>query len=158
MSTYREWSWMRWALLAAGVSLAFYLPYRYAVRPPVTPGLYSFLFPLSAVLAAAGVALAWRPGIVLRLPYAIRAAIGAVALLWFVAGMVCVPSLGLKIVASPIAGLFATFQMVVQHVFLSAAVGAFALRPHETFERLGLAAPSARTGGESTEAGSRARV
>lgn len=158
MHSYCEWRWVRWALFAAGLSLAFYLPYRYAVRPPVTPGLYTFLFPLSAVVAACGILLAFRPALVFRLPYAVRAGIGAVALLWFVAGMVCVPALGLKILVSPMAGSLAALQMLVQHVFLSVVAGAFALKPRETFQWFGLTLPMIRLEDENGSARSRARV
>ena len=51
----------RIALFAAAASLAAYIPYKYATQLHAIQGLYAFLFPLSAILAAAGIALAVRP-------------------------------------------------------------------------------------------------
>lgn len=137
----RTWGFFRWALFAAGLSLALYLPYRYATNPPTMPGLYAFLFPLSSILAGAGMVLALRPGFSSLLNTFVRAGIAAVAVLWLVAGMACIPSLGFKILSAPAAGLLATFQMFVQHVFLPGFVGAFALKPLDTCAWFGLTAP-----------------
>ena len=136
----RAWGFFRWALFAAGLSLALYLPFRYATNPPAIPSLYAFLLPLSSILAGGGIVLALRPGFSSQLHTFVRAGIAAVAVLWLVAGMVCIPSLGLRILSAPVVGLLATFQMLAQHVFLSLSVGAFALKPLETCAWFGLAA------------------
>ena len=52
----------RVALFAAALSLAAYIPYKYATQLHAITGLYAFLFPLASVLAAAGMLLAMKPG------------------------------------------------------------------------------------------------
>lgn len=134
----RAWGVFRWLLFGAALTLALYLPYRYAVRPPALPSLYAFLLPLTAILAVMGMALALKPTLSFRIPIGARAGIAAVAVLWFAAGIVCIPALGARIVSAPAIGLLATFQMVMQHLFLATVVAVFAVKPDQTCVWIGL--------------------
>lgn len=142
----RAWRFLSWTLFAAALSLAFYLPYRYAVRPPTMPSLYAFLLPLSAILVIVGITLALRPAFAFRMPVMVRAGIAAVAVLWFAAGMVCIPALVTKIVAAPAIGFLATLQMFMQHLFLSTVVGTFVAKPDQACVWFGLSAAATRLG------------
>ena len=51
----------RAALFAAAASLAAYIAYKFATQLHAIDGLYAFLFPLSSLLAAAGIILAVKP-------------------------------------------------------------------------------------------------
>ena len=126
---------IRVALFAAAASLAGYIVYKYSTQLHATQGFYGFLFPLSSVLAATGMLVAWRPRKACDCSAGVRAGMGLLAGLWLIAGLACVPSLAAAVANDPVAGLFATFHMFVQHVFLSVAVIAFAWapRPMATF-------------------------
>lgn len=118
------------ALLAAAVSLLGYIPYKYLTHPHAIKGLYAFLFPLSSVVAVAAIAFALFPQRMLQLPLSVRAGIGSIATVWIITGLLCVPTLAAQTLTAPAAGLFATFHMIVQHVFLSLSVVALVLAPH----------------------------
>lgn len=135
----------RIALFAAAASLAAYIPYKYATQLHAISGLYAFLFPLSSILAACGIVLALRPGSACACSPSARAGVGVLAGLWLVTGALCVPSLMELVARSPAGGLFATFHMLVQHVFLSLSMIAFAFAPQAMTRRLGAAA-SVRAG------------
>jgi hypothetical protein len=131
---------LRVAAGAAALSLFVYVPYRYAARPPEFGGFlgstYALLFPLSLVLAAAALRVAWRPGGLARLGSkresgsgAWRWAIGLYGGSWLAMGLMCVPSLTALADVSPIQGLFATVHMTAQHVFLGFGAVAAAVRP-----------------------------
>ena len=130
----------RIALFAAAASLVGYIGYKYATQLHATQGLYGFLFPLSGVLAAAGVILAWRPRKACDCSVGVRAGIGLLAGLWLIAGVACVPALVVAVTKNPASGLFATFQMLAQHVFLSLSVLAFALAPRTMAGTFGVTA------------------
>jgi hypothetical protein len=119
----------RIALFAAAASLAAYIPYKYATQFHAMQGFYAFMFPFSAVLALTGMTLAVKPGAGRSLGVSARAALGSVAVLWLVTGLLCAPSLVAKFPISVLTGSFAVFHMTVQHIFLSAAVFAFAFAP-----------------------------
>lgn len=135
------WTIFRIALFAAAVSLAAYIPYKYATQLHAIRGLYAFLFPLSSVLAVAGIVLALRPRTACDCSTGVRAGVGALAGLWMVTGGLCVPSLMELIANSPAGGLFAIFHMLAQHVFLSLSILAFAVAPQAMARRLGVPAP-----------------
>ena len=152
MSTYQvvgsrkrshAWLTFRIVMLAAAVSLGIYIPYKYATQLHAIDGLYAVLFPLSSVLTIAGIALGVRPGLAFRLPRPGRAAVGAVAAGWLATGVLCVPSLTETTLQTPVAGLFASFHMLVQHVVLSLGVAALVLAPRTTYARFGMAPPAA---------------
>ena len=128
----------RVALFAAAASLVGYIGYKYATQLHAAQGFYGFLFPLSGVLAAAGILLAWQPRKACDCSVGVRAGIGLLAGLWMVAGLACAPALAEAVAKNPAGGLFATFQMFAQHVFLSSAVLAFALAPRTMARTLGM--------------------
>lgn len=125
---------------ATALSLFVYVPYRYVVRPPefvdFLGSAYALLFPLSLLLAAAALRVAWRPEVLSRLDSgraarsgARRWAIGVYGGLWVAMGLMCVPSLTALAEVSPIQGLFSTVHMTAQHVFLGFGAVAAAARP-----------------------------
>src|SRR5262249_28652880 len=124
-----RWSVFRIALAAAAVSQLIYIPYRYATLPPTIDGPSGILSPFSTVLAGLGIALALGPERSVRMPALARLGVGCLAGAWLLVGLVCVPSLVASVLQSPGRGLFATFQMLAQHVFLSTAVTALTCAP-----------------------------
>lgn len=132
------WTTFRVLLMLAAASLAGYIPYKYATQLHAIDGIYAFLFPLSGVLAMAGMALAARPELAFRIPLVGRAAIGALAAGWMATGMLCVKSLTTQVLVSPGAGLFASFHMATQHIFLSLAVAAIVLAPSAVWAQFGV--------------------
>lgn len=132
------WITFRLLLMLAGVSLAAYIPYKYATQLHATEGLYAFLFPFSSLLAMTGMALAIRPELAFRIPLFGRPVIAALAAGWMATGMSCVKALAIQVLASPGPGLFASFQMVAQHIFLSLAVAAIVLVPSAVFAQFGI--------------------
>ena len=148
------WVIFRIALFAAAVSLAAYIPYKYATQLHTVTGMYAFLFPLSGVLAVAGIVLALRPRTACDCSPVTRAGVGVLAGAWMVTGVLCVSSLLEMIASSPAGGLFATFHMLAQHVFLSLSILAFALIPQKMAGKLG--APA--SGGVTSEADQRGKL
>lgn len=126
----------RIALFSSALSLAAYIPYKYLTQLHAIEGLYAFLFPLSAALAAGGMLFAARPQAACECAAPVRAGLGAVALLWLATGLLCMPTLVHATMNAPVGGLFATFHMLVQHVFLSLALLVFAVAPRSIVERL----------------------
>ena len=117
------------ALLVSAVSLLVYIPYKYVTHLHALKGLYAFVFPLSPVVAVAGIALALFPQRVLKLPSFVRAGIISIATVWMITGLLCVPTLVGQTLLAPASGLFATFQMIAQHIFLSLSVVVLVLAP-----------------------------
>lgn len=150
----RSWTVYRWVMFAAAASLAAYIPYKYATKLHAIEGLYAFLFPLSSVLAIAGIVLAIRPGLVFRVPLLPRAVVGAVAVGWMATGMLCAKSLTLGVIENPGPGTFAVFHMLVQHVVLSVQVAALALAPRALYQQLGVEPPAGADASEAAEAAS----
>lgn len=143
------------------LSLLFYVPYRYAVRPPEFGGVfgtgYALLFPLSAVLAVATLAAAWKPDLLRGLDGAgsgsRRAALGLYGGSWVLMGLMCLPTLTALAAVSPVEGLFATIHMTAQHVLLGFGAVAVAVDPSTAagiFE--GLTLSDARARGSGTPA------
>lgn len=116
-------------LFGAAASLAVYIPFKYATQLHAVTGLYAFLFPLSGLLAAAGIVLSLRPRAACALNLSMRFGLGSVAVLWSATGALCLPSLAASVARAPAAGLLATFHMTAQHLFLSLTVLAFAIAP-----------------------------
>jgi len=73
---------LRVALFAVAASLALYIPYKYVTHLHAIEGLYAFLFPLSGVLALAGIVLAVKPQTGCGCSEPMRAGVGVVAGLW----------------------------------------------------------------------------
>ena len=143
-----RWTLFRIGLFAAAASLAGYIPYKYMTQLHTAQGLYGFMFPLSAVLAAAGIWLALRPRKACDCSVGVRAGVGLLAGLWLVTGVICVPALAEAVAKNPAGGLFATFQMFAQHILLSLAILAFAIAPRTMAEKLSGTA-TMRTGPEA---------
>ena len=145
-ATERSFVWLsRAALFGAGASLAAYIVYKYATQLHATSGLYAFLFPLSALLAAAGMIVAVKPEKACDCGATMRTGVGALAGLWLVTGMLCVGSLTQSVIEHPLRGSLATLQMLAQHVFLSLALIAFAWAPRRMAKAFGAGpAPSSR--------------
>ena len=123
------WRFFRFLVLAAAASLAVYIPFKYATQLHAIDGIYAFLFPLSSLVALAGLALAWKPALGLRIPLWLRAGTSVIAVGWIATGVLCIPSLTRTTMAAPLAGLFATFHMTAQHIFLSLSVTLLLLAP-----------------------------
>jgi len=119
----------RAALFAAAASLALYIPYKYATQLHAVNGLYAFLFPLSSLLALAGMVLAVRPAKACDCSATLRSGLAALSLLWLATGAMCAGTLTRAVLDDPLHGSIATLHMLLQHVFLSAALLAFASRP-----------------------------
>lgn len=135
MSQDKTYSWriFRFLVLAAAASLAVYIPFKYATQLHAIEGIYAFLFPLSSLVALAGIGLAWKPETAFRAPLWIRAAVSVVAVGWIATGVLCIPSLTRTTMAAPLAGFIATFHMTAQHVFLSLSVTFMLLVPHTVY-------------------------
>ena len=143
----------RMALFAAAAWLAVYIPFKYATQLHAIDGLYGVAFPLSSLLAVAGMIFAWKPKAACDCGAPVRAGVGAIATLWLVTGMLCVKSLADGIVENPFRGTFATFQMVAQHVFLSLTLLAFAFIPMRMARALGMASLAPQTTSDAIPAG-----
>ena len=134
----RGWTTFRIALFAAAAWLVFYIIYRYTTQLHTINGYYAFVFPLSTFVAIAGMYLAIKPKSACDCGGGLRTGIGTIAGAWMVVGLICVPSLTQHIINSPASGLFASFQMLAQHVFLSLSVIAFAAFPKRMLALFGL--------------------
>ena len=128
----------RIALFGAAVSLAAYVPYKYATQLHAVDGLYGFMFPLSALLAAAGLIFAVKPGKACDCGTTLRSGLAVLSGLWMTTGLMCVGALAQSIQQHPLGGSTATFQMLAQHVFLSLALIAFAWAPLPMARALGV--------------------
>jgi hypothetical protein len=132
----------RAALFAAAASLAGYIPYKYTTQLHAISGLYAFLFPLSSLLAVAGIVFAVKPQKACDCGPATRGGIGALSILWLATGVMCAGMLTEAVIENPLHGSIATFHMIAQHVFLSASILAFAVAPDWMATRL--AVPAAK--------------
>ncbi len=119
----------RAALFAAAASLAAYIPYKYATQLLAITGFYAFLFPLSSLLAVAGMIFAVKPTKACDCGTTMRSGIAALSVLWLATGVMCVGTLTDAVIKDPLHGSIATFHMLAQHVFLSASLIAFAWLP-----------------------------
>ena len=137
-TSYKGWTIFRIALFVAAASLVFYLIFKYTTQLHTISGYYTFMLPLSSFVAIAGMYIATKPKSACDCGGGLRIGIGAIAGGWLVVGLACVPSLAQHIVNSPVSGLFATFQMLVQHVFLALSVIAFATYPKRMLVIFGL--------------------
>ena len=135
----RRWRLIRWALLLAGLSLALYMPWKAVTSFDKLQDIYGPWFLQGAVVAVTGLFFTLKPGFAARLPLLLRAAVAISALLWMRTGLACTPHLIKTIQASLGPGLFASFHMFVQHIFLAAGVVAFAVAPRALAARMGFA-------------------
>ena len=120
---------VRVSLFVAAASLAVYIPYKYATQLHAVQGFYAFLFPLSALLAVAGMIVAVKPASACDCGTTLRTGVGALSVLWLATGVMCVGSLTEAVIEHPLHGSIASFHMLAQHVFLSIMLIAVALNP-----------------------------
>lgn len=140
----------RAALFLAAASLAAYIPYKYATTLHAYTGPYAFLFPLSGVLAIAGMWLAVKPQTACDCSVPMRGGIGALSVLWMATGVQCVKMLAAGVMDDPLQGSIAAIHMVAQHVFLSLSLLAFAFFPQRMTRLLGVDTQAQR-GGQRTQ-------
>ena len=151
----------RVALFAAAASLAIYIPIKYATNLHAMQGLYGFLFPLSGILALAGMVLAIKPRVSCscgdmdaQISVPMRAGVAAIAVLWLANGILCVPTLAAIYQHSFWGAAFAAVHLTAQHIFLSLSVIAFTLAPYWMTRKLGLMADTASARSASTKSAS----
>lgn len=130
----RGWHALRALLFVAGLTLVGYIDYRYSFfQPPDHGTVYGVIFPLSALLALAGMVLAFRPYALARVPgqagLALRSGITAYGGVWMATGMMCASSLARGAVKAPLGGSVDLLHMLLQHVFLPLGVVALAWAP-----------------------------
>jgi hypothetical protein len=136
VSAYGAVGWLafRVLLFVAGLSLVGYIAYRYSFyRPPDHGTVYGIIFPLSFVLAVAGMTLAFLPYALARLRgqagNALRGGLSVYGGVWMATGLLCASSLAQGAVAAPLGGSVDMLHMLFQHVFLPASVVALAWAP-----------------------------
>ena len=127
----------RIVLFAAGATLAAYIPFKYVTQLHAVTGIYAFLFPLSSLLALAGMVLAIRPQTGCDCSTIVRTGAGGLAILWLATGLLCIPSLAETMLESPAGGAIASGHMLLQHIFLSLSILAFAVMPRMMADKLG---------------------
>lgn len=128
----------RGTLMVAAVTLAIYIPYKYATQLHAVTGLYAFLFPMSGLLALAGITLAWKPTLGCSCGMPLRAGFGSISVLWLCTGLLCVSSLASGVMNDPVQGSIAVGHMVLQHIILTFSLLAFVLFPDGVVRWLGL--------------------
>ncbi len=123
---------LRVGLFLIAASLALYIPFKYATQLHAISGFYAVLFPLSGVLALAGMVLAIKPQAACDCSTAMRGGAGVIAGGWLATGLMCIPSLTETVQVMPLGGGIAMVHMLAQHVVLSMAILAFAIAPGRT--------------------------
>ena len=131
----------RCAAFMAGAGLAVYIPFKYATQMHAMQGIYAVIFPFSALLAFAGMALEMKTGTGCSCSVKVRGAFGVLAVSWLVTGLLCVASLAEMAHHSAWGGGFAVLHMVSQHIFLSSVIVAFAIAPRWMSRKLGVEPP-----------------
>lgn len=152
MSRWNRWLIMRGALFVASLGLFAYIIYRYTLYLPPDHGtVYGKIFPLSALLAATGIALAVQPFLLrdLRGPGGTAARVGITGLggFWMATGVLCAASLARGVVAAPLGGSFDLLHMVSDHLILPLGIAALAWAPGPLARRLGDVALEAELSG-----------
>ncbi len=137
---------LRAVLFASAATLALYIPYKYATQLHAITGLYAFLFPLSGLLAAAGLILSVKPAKGCDCSLMTRSGLGVLSGLWLATGLMCVGSLNQTLMADPVHGSIATIHMLLQHVLLSLTLIAFAVAPQRMAALFGSAGGSTDDG------------
>ncbi len=128
----------RIVLFASAASLAAYIPYKYATQLHAISGIYAFLFPLSSILAIAGIALAMRPQLSCDCNAGIRSGVGALSIMWMATGFLCVSGMTSALLSNTVDGTIAFIHMGAQHIVLSLSLLAFAFMPARMMSMLGL--------------------
>ncbi len=123
---------LRIALFLSAATLALYIPFKYATQLHAITGIYAFLFPLSGLLAIAGIALSVKPQTACDCSTMTRGGAGVLAVGWMATGLMCVSSLTETVQEVPLGGTVAMVHMLAQHVVLSMAIIGFAIWPRRT--------------------------
>ena len=145
------WKFFRIALFLSALSLAFYIVFKYVTQLHAITGLYAFMFPLSSFLALSGMYLAVKPMTACDCGGGLRIGAGAIAGGWLVTGLSCTPGLAALIAVSPLTGILSTSLMLVQHVFLSLCIIAFAAFPGRMTAFFGLESVTEKTGASTRD-------
>lgn len=128
----------RTALFGAAASLAVFILYKLSTTLHATEGFYAFMFPLSAILAAAGMTLAIKPAMSCDCSVAMRSGVGATAVLWLATGAMCGPHIAEMAAHSPMRALYVGSLMTTQHIFLSSVILVFVFVPTWMSRKLGV--------------------
>jgi len=123
---------LRVVLFLSAATLALYIPFKYATQLHAINGIYAFLFPLSGLLAIAGITLSVRPQTACDCSTMTRGGAGVLAVGWIATGLMCISSLTETVQEVPLRGTVAMVHMLAQHVVLSMAIIAFAIWPQRT--------------------------
>lgn len=123
---------LRVVLFLSAATLALYIPFKYLTQLHATTGIYAFLFPLSGLLAIAGITLSVKPQTACDCSTMTRGGAGVLAVGWMATGLMCVSSLSEMVLEVPLGGTIAMVHMLTQHVVLSMAILAFAIWPRRT--------------------------
>jgi len=148
----------RAALFGAATSLAIFILYKLVTSLHATEGFYAFMFPWSALLALAGITLAVKPEMSCDCSVPMRSGMGAIAVLWMATGAMCGPHIVDMAAHSPMRALYVGSLMTTQHIFLSAAIIAFAFAPLWMTRKLGLTGPDQNTQTDVAEALAKVRL
>ncbi len=132
---------LRVVLFLSAATLALYIPFKYATQLHAITGIYAFLFPLSGLLAIAGITLSVRPQTACDCSTMTRGGAGVLAAGWMMTGLMCISSLTEMVQEVPLGGTVAMVHMLAQHVVLSMAIIAFAIWPRQTAISFGAPMP-----------------
>lgn len=143
----KSWLMLRVLLFFSAFSLALFIPYKYATQLHAVEGIYAFLFPLSSVLAVGGMIFAIKPQWSHKVPRWLAAGLAALGSVWIATGILCIPSLMKTTLSAPLLGLFATFHMTAQHIFLSGALIFLLLAPRYVYGLFNAPLPEGAEGG-----------
>jgi hypothetical protein len=133
---------LRGGLFLASLGLFAYIVYRYTLYLPPDHGtVYGKIFPLSALLAASGIALAVQPFVFRDLRgvagAGIRFGLTGLSGFWMATGLLCTRTLARGVVAAPLGGAFDLLHMVSDHVVLPLGIVALVWVPARLARRLG---------------------
>lgn len=142
MTRWNRWMLLRGVLLLASLGLFAYIVFRYTLYlPPEHGSVYGKIFPLSALLAASGVALAVQPFLFRDLPgpggTILRVGLTGVSGFWMATGLLCAHSLARGAMTAPLGGTFDLLHMVSDHVILPLGIMALVWVPSTIAHRLG---------------------
>ena len=140
---------LRTILFLSAATLALYIPFKYLTQLHAVTGFYAILFPLSGLLAAAGVVLAIKPEAACDCSTMARIGGGGLAIGWMATGLMCTASLTEMVQEMPLGGSVAMVHMLAQHVVLSMAILSFAIAPAWTARSFGAQAPLPMKGDEA---------
>lgn len=140
---------LRAILFLSAATLALYIPFKYLTQLHAVTGFYAILFPLSGLLAAAGIVLAVKPEAACDYSTMARIGGGGLAIGWMATGLMCTASLTEMVQEMPLGGSVAMVHMLAQHVVLSMAIFSFAIAPARIARAFGARASLSMKGDEA---------